>query len=146
MLAPSGAGPSIFDLFVIVDKLLTLRAVSRSAEIVLATEQLDAAGTPLARLLISDEAGELADAVELAIRHTSSSSPSSQLRTVAPPVVSFTARIMPCGPPRAALLILTPASSHERETALVGQEANGVAHSAEPPRHRPPRQRRPRRP
>jgi hypothetical protein len=97
---------------VIVDKKLVVQAVSRHAETVLLVDEPAGFSARLDELLISDsgdvESPELARLVHAAV---DGASPSErvELRTVGDPVVRFRARLSNCGPPSAALLVLTPA-------------------------------------
>ena len=113
--APAGAEPRYDAPFLIVDGQLAVRAVSRHAEVVLSVDEPAGVGIPLEELLICDNGhcddGEVALSVELAI---AGAEPSNrlELRTVADPEVRFRGRVTRCGPPTAALLVLTPLAAH----------------------------------
>ena len=109
--APAGAGPRYDDPFVIVNRQLALQAVSRHAEMALSIEEPAGLDAPLEAFLICNngghDRGELAALVELAF---AGAEPSNrlELRTVANPEIRLQGRVTSCGPPRGALLILTP--------------------------------------
>jgi hypothetical protein len=109
--APSGGEPRHDAPFVIVDRQLTVQAVSRHAEVTLSIEEPAGLDTPLEEFLVSSNgghaAGELAALVELAF---AGAEPSNrlELRTVANPEIRLQVRVTTCGPPPAALLVLTP--------------------------------------
>ena len=109
--APAGAQPRYDDPFVIVDRQLAVQAVSRRAEVALSVEEPAGLDASLAEFLIYDngdhDLGELAALVELVF---AGAEPSNrlELRPVANPEIRLQGRITSCGPPRGALLILTP--------------------------------------
>ncbi len=113
--APPGAAPRYDDPFVIVDRQLAVQAVSRHAEAALSVEEPVGLDAPLEEFLICNDGGhdrvELAALVELAF---AGAEPSTrlELRTVANPEIRLQGRLTSCGPPPAALLILTPLAAH----------------------------------
>jgi hypothetical protein len=111
--APAGAIPRHDDPFVVLDERLVVQAVSRHAETVLLVDEPAGFSARLDELLISDngdvEGADLARLVHAAV-HGASPSQAVELRTVGDPVIRFQARLSNCGPPSAALLVLTPAA------------------------------------
>ena len=109
--APSGAEPRHDDPFVIVDRQLAVQAVSRHAEVTLSIEEPAGLDAPLEEFLVCKNGGhaggELAALVELVF---AGAEPSNrlELRTTANPEIRLQGRVTTCGPPPAALLVLTP--------------------------------------
>jgi hypothetical protein len=96
--------------FVIVDRTLSVQAVSRLAQALLQVDEVNVIGTPVGRLLTGVEAwGNDLDLADLVTRAVDRASPSAHfaLRTVADPQRRFGAQVAVCGPPPAALLMLT---------------------------------------
>jgi hypothetical protein len=127
--AQSGGGPRYDKPFVIVDRQLAVQAVSRLAEVALSIEEPAGLGAPLEKFLICNngghDGGELAALVELAFAGAEPSS-TLELRTVANPEIRLRGRVTICGPPRGALLILTPlawrsTASPNRRLATIGE-------------------------
>jgi hypothetical protein len=110
--AAAGAEPRHGAPFLIVDRQLAVQAVSRRAEVVLSVDEPAGVGIPLEELLICDS-GEVAALVELTM---AGAEPSKRLevRTVANPGIRLRGWFARCGPPPAALLVLTPLSAHAR--------------------------------
>ena len=108
--ASPGAEPRYDAPFLIIDRQLAVHAVSRNAEIVLSVDEPAGVGIPLKELLICDN-DEVALIVELAM---AGAKPSNrlELRTVADPEIRLRGRVTGCGPPPAALLVLTPLAAH----------------------------------
>src|SRR5581483_2200235 len=108
--APPGLAPRFYEPFVILDASLRLQAVSRRAEVVLRIDEPAAIDVPLTELLVcrtDPDQNNLAELVDRAIggsRRTTA----MQLRTIGDPPIDVVARVAGCGPPSAALLILTP--------------------------------------
>jgi hypothetical protein len=138
--APAEAIPRHDDPFVIVDANLVVQAVSRHAETVLLVDEPAGFSARLDELLISDtgdvEGAELARLVRVAVDGASPSE-TVELRTVDDPVVRFQVRLSSCGPPLAALLVLTPAfpgarplRTTRRPTAAIGRVAVDATDSA----------------
>jgi hypothetical protein len=106
-----GAEPHFDEPFVIVDEELTIRSVSLQAEAVLLVSEPQSFGAPLESFLISEYAeDELAARVALAVAGTPAPA-ALELRTAGEPEVRFRARVSSCGPPAAALLVLTPVAA-----------------------------------
>ncbi len=109
--APSGTEPRHDDPFVIIDRQLAVQAVSRRAEVALSIDERARLDAPLEEFLICNngghDAGELAALVDLAFAGAQPSD-TLELRTVANPEIRLQGRVTTCGPPRAALLVLTP--------------------------------------
>ena len=108
--APAGAEPRYDAPFLIIDRQLAVQAVSRSAEVVLSVDEPTGVGTPLRELLICDN-DEVALVVDLAMAGAEQSD-GLELRTVANPEIRLRGRVTCCGPPPAALLVLTPLAVH----------------------------------
>lgn len=107
--APADAIPRNGDAFLVIDSALLVQAMSRRAESLLAVTEELAVHRPLSELLVPADAeansrGGLAGAVAEAIAGAEA------VRTFVRPWNTFgvrmRARIAPCGPPRAALLVL----------------------------------------
>jgi hypothetical protein len=115
--APAGAEPRDGAPFLIVDRQLAVQAVSRRAEVVLSVDEPTGVGIPLEELLICDNGhsddGEVALLVELALAGVEPTK-RLELRPVANPGIRLRGRFTRCGPPRAALLVLTPLAAHAR--------------------------------
>jgi hypothetical protein len=112
--APAGTEPRHDAPFLILDRQLAVQAVSRRAEIVLSVDEPAGVGIPLEELLIFDNGhcddDEVALVIERAIAGADSSMP-FDLRAVADPDIRLRGRVTRCGPPPAALLVLTPLSA-----------------------------------
>jgi hypothetical protein len=112
--APAGAEPRHDAPFLILDRHLAVQAVSRHAEAVLSIDEPAGVGIPLEDLVISDnghgDSDEVARLIELAM---AGAKPSKRLklRPVANPEIRLRGRVTRCGPPPAALLVLTPLAS-----------------------------------
>jgi hypothetical protein len=113
--ASAGAEPHYDAPFLILDRQLAVQAVSRHAEIVLSVDEPAGVGIPLEELLICENGqcddGELALLVELAIAGAEASK-RLELCTVANPEIRLLGRVTRCGPPPAALLVLTPLTAY----------------------------------
>jgi hypothetical protein len=120
LLVAADAAPGISDLFVIVDPRLTVHAVSRSSEHVLAVDDVAVAGIPLSDVLVGDPDSALADVIAQTLRQSGDEWRAIAVQTVGDPVVRFTARLALCGPPRRVLLTLTPASEQIEARAANG--------------------------
>lgn len=108
--AAEDIAPHAGDAFLVLDRALSVCAVSRGAEELLATSEPDAVNRHITDLLMPADAEEdggetLAVAVAWAARGDGGSR-----TTIVRPANTFgirlTARIAGCGPPRAALLVL----------------------------------------
>jgi hypothetical protein len=132
--APEGAEPRHDDPFLIVDRELTVQAVSRNAELVLSVDEPASLGVPLEQFLIccngDREDGELAQLVEAAFAGLQPSS-TLELLSVENSEMRLQVRVTSCGAPPGALLILNPIAAHataspngrprtSRELATVG--------------------------
>jgi hypothetical protein len=123
LVAPAQAGPRRRDPFVIVDQNLTVQAVSRQAEMVLSVDEPAGVNIPLDEFLIPAKGeAELARLVALAIGRRQPSE-RLELYKVGDPALRFFARVSSCGPPPAALLVLSGA--HDRG-GLVGNRSRGA--------------------
>jgi PAS domain-containing protein len=104
------AAPKAGDAFIVLDRSLTVCAVSEAAERLLATREPDAVNRHVTDLLMPADAEEsggetLSMAVMWAARGDGGSH-SATLRPANTFGIRLTARIAGCGPPRAALLVL----------------------------------------
>jgi hypothetical protein len=107
-----GAVPRSTEPFVIVDERLRVQAVSLQAEDVLMVADSDGFGAPLARYLISDDPRD-PNGTQVTLRVTLAvegrpALGALKVRTASAPEIRFRARLSSCGPPAAALLVLTP--------------------------------------
>jgi hypothetical protein len=108
--APAGSQPRFYEPFVIVDPALRLQAVSRRAEALLMVDEPAAVEVPLSEFLLcrtDQDQMELSGLVRHAVGGTRLAARVA-LRTVADPAMDVVTRVAGCGPPPAALLILTP--------------------------------------
>ncbi len=108
--APPGLQPRFYEPFVIVDAGLRLQAVSRRAEAMLAVQEPAAFEVPLEEFLLCRNDRDQIDLARLVGRAIAGSklAPRVEMRTDGDPAIEVVARIAGCGPPPAALLILTP--------------------------------------
>jgi hypothetical protein len=110
--APADSAPAASDPFLVVDGSLTVCAVSRHAERLLDIAETDAVNRHVGEFLVPAEAD--ADGANLAALLTRAVRDDLEPRSVAVrPAntfgVRYWARVGPCGPPRAALLVLADA-------------------------------------
>lgn len=110
--APGDAIPSSRDAFLVIDSSLTVQAMSRRAETLLAVTEELAVHRPLSELLMPADAevpspGGFAGAVAAAIADVDAVA-HAFVRPWNTFGVRIRVRIAPCGPPRAALLVLEP--------------------------------------
>jgi hypothetical protein len=108
--AGEDVAPNTDDAFLVLDQSLSVCAVSRAAERLLATSEPDVVNRHVSDLLMPADA-ERSGAENLALAVTSAARGNSLTRNVVVrPANTFgirlTARIASCGPPRAALLVL----------------------------------------
>jgi hypothetical protein len=108
--APGDAVPDARDAFLVVDERLLIQAVSREAELVLDLIEEDSVNHPVAEILESADAEvqgptQLASAIAKAMSGDEESV-NAFVRPWNTYGVRMRARIAPCGPPRAALLVL----------------------------------------
>jgi hypothetical protein len=122
--APARGAPRHDDLFAILDERLVVHGVSRGAEAVLLVDEPFGLEAPLEELLISanGNGASVQKLVALAVAGTPSSE-RLDMRTTLDPVVWFTARVSSCGPPPAALLVLTPLAEPAMPLADRGRPA-----------------------
>ncbi|MDX6642295.1 MAG: hypothetical protein QOD76_257 [Solirubrobacteraceae bacterium] len=111
--APADVAPSADDPFVVVDSSLTICAVSRVAEKLLGVSETDAIHRHVGEFLVPADAEaptteNLSALVAWAARGESPSS-SVVVRPSNTFGVRYWARVGPCGPPQAALLVLADA-------------------------------------
>jgi hypothetical protein len=116
--APPGLQPRFDEPFVIVDQRLRVQAVSRRAEAVLGVDEPAAFDSPLEELLVSRNGDRghkrIAALVEDAVAG-STRAKTIELRTTFDPLTRFVTRVAACGPPAAALLVLTPVEGRRRK-------------------------------
>lgn len=111
--APAASAPSASDPFLVVDGSLTICALSRQAEKLLGISETEAVNRHVAEFLVPGDtetaAGEsLATLLAWATRGESPSS-NVVVRPANTFGVRYWARVGPCGPPNAALLVLADA-------------------------------------
>jgi hypothetical protein len=110
--APAELAPKTADPFLVVDGSLAVCAVSRQAERLLGLQETAAVNRHISELLVPAEAeapdGNLAAALISAVRGDGSSR-NIVVRPANTFGVRYWARIGPCGPPSAALLVLADA-------------------------------------
>jgi hypothetical protein len=108
--APEGVAPSPVDPFLVVDNRLVVCAVSRAGEELLATVETDAVNRHVCEFLVPAET-EAPDPHNLLVQLIGAAAGDGEPRTVVVrPTgvfgVRFWARVGPCGPPSAALVVL----------------------------------------
>jgi hypothetical protein len=108
--APPGLQPRFYEPFVIVDSGLRLQAVSRHAEVMLAVDEPAAVDVPLEEFLVCRNVQDQLDLRGLVSSAVGGSRLATrmELRSVGDPAIEVVARVAGCGPPPAAVLILTP--------------------------------------
>lgn len=103
------AVPRERDAFVVIDNALLVQAVSRRAQSLLAVTEEEAVNRPISDLLMSADAEAQGSRLSMAIASAADGG-SDPITTFVRPWNTFgvrlRARIAPCGPPRAALLVL----------------------------------------
>jgi PAS domain-containing protein len=108
--APKGVAPQAGEPFLVVDSRLEVCAVSRKAEDLLGVAETHAVNRAIAEFLIPAEAESSRPEDLLAQLVTAATSQEDAHTVVVRPVgefgVRYRARIGPCGPPRAALIVL----------------------------------------
>jgi PAS domain-containing protein len=114
------AVPTERDAFVVIDSALLVQAVSRRAQSLLALTEEEAVNRPISDLLMSADAEAQGSRLSAAIVQAADGA-SEPISTFVRPWNTFgvriRARIAPCGPPRAALLVLD--SPRERQLRAV---------------------------
>jgi len=107
--ARADAVPSERDAFLVIDGSLLVQAMSRRAQTLLAVSEEEAVNRPVAELLVSADAEARGNRVATAIADAAQGS-GEPVNVFVRPWNTFgvrmRARIAPCGPPRAALLVL----------------------------------------
>jgi hypothetical protein len=108
--AAEDVAPHAGDAFLVLDRALSVCAVSRGAERLLATSEPDVVNRHVSELLMPAEAeGEAAQSLSVAVAWAARGDGGTR-KTVVRPANTFgirlTARIAACGPPQAALLVL----------------------------------------
>jgi PAS domain-containing protein len=108
--ADSAMRPTTSDPFLVVDPALTVQAVSRAAERFFGLSEEHAINRPIRDLVVSAEAAEPGDPSFIDAILDAVTGPSAPTRHVLRPANTFgvrlPARVGPCGPPRAALIVL----------------------------------------
>ena len=103
------AAPKPGDAFLVLDHTLSVCAVSAAAERLLATPEMDAVNVPIGDLLVPADAEGNGGAGLAAAIIWASRGDGGVSRTMVRPANTFgvrlSARIVGCGPPRAALLV-----------------------------------------
>jgi PAS domain-containing protein len=113
----SNAAPLRDDAFLVVDSSLTVQAVSRRAQALLGVSEEEAMSQPVAQFLGAADA-EAREAGEFINLLRAASAGSEEVRSLfVRPLGAFgvrvIARIVPCGPPRAALVVLGGRSARD---------------------------------
>ena len=113
--------PDERDAFLVIDHALLIQAVSRRAQTLLAVSEEDAVNRPVAEFLVpADAEAQSAAGFAAAIADAARGSEDPVSAVVRPWStfgVRMRARIAPCGPPRAALVVLQ--SPRERRLRAV---------------------------
>jgi hypothetical protein len=135
LYAPAGSAPEAREPFVILDQQLSVQAVSSVAEMLLRVNEPSVLGDPLDGFLVSAD-GDADDAqlwrlIALALAGTPCSDP-LQLRTADSRQTYFDAYVTSCGPPAAALIVLTaitcpaaPSAIRELRARVGGRTGEG---------------------
>jgi PAS domain-containing protein len=101
--------PTEREAFLVIDSSLLVQAMSRRAQVLLALTEEEAVNRPVSELLVSPDAETDGNRLALAITGAASGQ-GEPVNTFVRPWNTFgvrmRARIAPCGPPRAALLVL----------------------------------------
>lgn len=107
--ARADAVPSQRDAFLVVDRALLVQAMSRRAQQLLAVSEEEAVNRPISELLVSADAEAPGSRVATAIADAAQGA-GEPVHVFVRPWNTFgvrlRVRIAPCGPPRAALLVL----------------------------------------
>jgi PAS domain-containing protein len=107
--ARADAVPGDRDAFLVIDSALLVQAMSRRAQTLLAVSEEEAVNRPLSELLVTADAEGPGNRLAAAIADAAQGS-GEPVNTFVRPWNTFgvrmRARIAPCGPPRAALLVL----------------------------------------
>jgi PAS domain-containing protein len=101
--------PTERDAFLVIDNSLLVQAMSRRAQALLAVTEEEAVNRPISELLVSPDAESEGNRLAMAITGAASGA-GEPVHTFVRPWNTFgvrmRARIAPCGPPRAALVVL----------------------------------------
>lgn len=103
------AAPSERDAFLVIDSALLVQAMSRRAQGLLAVSEEEAVNRPISELLVTADAEAQSSRLAAAIADAAQGTGEAVSAFVRPWNtfgVRMRARIAPCGPPRAALLVL----------------------------------------
>ena len=101
--------PTERDAFLVIDNALLVQAMSRRAQALLAVSEEEAVNRPISELLVSPDAETQGNRLAVAITDAASGHGEAVSAFVRPWNtfgVRMRARIAPCGPPRAALVVL----------------------------------------
>jgi PAS domain-containing protein len=101
--------PDERDAFLVIDSSLLVQAMSRRAQVLLAVSEEEAVNRPISELLVSPDAETAGSRLAVAITGAASGEGEPVSAFVRPWNtfgVRMRARIAPCGPPRAALVVL----------------------------------------
>jgi hypothetical protein len=108
--APPAAAPSVHDPFLLVDGQLSVCAVSRKAEELLLTTETEVVNSHISDLLVpADIEASGPEALVNLVMHAARGAGEMHdvvLRPAKEFGIRFWARIAPCGPPRASLVVL----------------------------------------
>jgi hypothetical protein len=117
--APPNAQPRFDEPFLIVDERLIVQAISHRAERLLMVNEPDAIGAPLEEFFVCANGDP--DGVMLALvakgAIAGDAAASLELRTVCDPGICHVGRVVGCGPPPAALLILGARRPHDHRSS-----------------------------
>jgi hypothetical protein len=108
--AAEDVAPDAGDAFLVLDRALSVCAVSRSAERLLATSEPDAVNRHVSDLLmVADSEQSSGESLSIAVAWAARGDGATRTAIVRPANtfgIRLTARIAACGPPRAALVVL----------------------------------------
>jgi hypothetical protein len=125
--ARSDAAPQRDEPFLVVDSKLTVQAVSRGAEKLLAIREQDVTNLPVGDLLVAAEPEAPLEAHLPSVVARAVADGEGPIAACVRPRgtfgVRFPARICACGPPRAALIVLRGGSLHRPHLRLVTDRA-----------------------
>jgi hypothetical protein len=133
---PADASRLVDQPFLIVDRVLTVQAVSRAAQAALRVNEADAVGVPLDEFIVAGGAerrdADLSTLATLAIEQALGSA-RVDVCTVEDPELRFTARVSVCGPPAAALLTLTAVAGDDPARPLDGEQRDAQTNRVRAP-------------
>jgi PAS domain-containing protein len=107
--ARADTAPSVRDAFLVIDGAMLVQAMSRRAQGLLAVSEEQAVNRPISELLVTADAEAQGNRLAAAIADAAQGTGEPVSAFVRPWNtfgVRMKARIAPCGPPRAALLVL----------------------------------------